>query len=98
MEKRVGIFKMAPAALDNQFRSLMFIVDVLSGTGFIEFSIKAETKLRPTAWKKKKKKLAWPLNTCFWSVTCRIFCFVLLWLFFGGRGGAGRGVFWTEKL
>ena len=49
MEKRVGIFKMAPAALDNQFRSLMFIVDVLSGTGFIEFSIKAETKLRPTA-------------------------------------------------
>ena len=49
VEKRVGIFKMAPAALDNQFRSLMFIVDVLSGTGFIEFSIKAETKLRPTA-------------------------------------------------
>ena len=44
MEKRVGIFKMAPAALDNQFRSLMFIVDVLSGTGFIEFSIKAEIK------------------------------------------------------
>ena len=34
VEKRVGTFKMASAALDNQFRSLMFVVHVLSGTGF----------------------------------------------------------------
>ena len=50
MEKRVGIFKMAPAALDNQFRSLMFKLYMFGRVhGFIEFSIKAETKLKPTA-------------------------------------------------
>ena len=56
MEKRVGIFKMAPAALDNQFRSLMFIVHVLSGTRFYRVFNKGGNKVEGNCLKNKTPK------------------------------------------
>ena len=56
VEKRVGTFKMAPAALDNQFRSLMFVVHVLLGTGFYWVFNKGVNKVEANRLKNKTQK------------------------------------------
>ena len=97
VEKHVGTFKMAPAALDNQFRSLMFVVHVLSGTGFYWVFNKGVNKVEANRLKNKTQKNLLGLWIRAFGQSLAVF-FVLLSLFFVGRGGAGSGVFWTEKL
>ena len=92
VEKRVGIFKIAPAGLDNQFRSLMFNVQVLSGTRFYWVFNKGGNKVEANRLKNKTQKNLLGLWRRAFGQSLAVF-FVLLWLFFwGGRWGVGRGV------
>ena len=93
VEKRVGIFKITPAALDNQFRSLMFKLYMFCRVqGFIEFSIKAETKLKPTAWKTRPKKTCLAFEDALLVSHLPYFLFCCGCFFWGGRWGVGSGV------
>ena len=86
---------MAPAGLDNQFRSLMFNVHVLSGTRFYWVFNKGGNKVEANRLKNKTQKNLLGLWRRAFGQSLAVFCFVLLWLFFGGRGvgnGVGMGV------
>ena len=92
VEKRVGIFKIAPAGLDNQFRSLMFNVHVLSGTRFYWVFNKGGNKVEANRLKNKTQKNLLGLWRRAFGQSLAVF-FVLLWLSFGGgRWGVGSGV------
>ena len=92
VEKRVGIFKIAPAGLDNQFRSLMFNVHVLLGTRFYWVFNKGGNKVEANRLKNKTQKNLLGLWRRAFGQSLAVF-FVLLWLFFwGGRWGVGSGV------
>ena len=87
VEKCVGNFKMAPAALDNQFRSLMFVVHVLLGTGFYWVFNKGVNKVEANRLKNKtQKNLLGLWIRAFGQSLAVLFVLLWLWLFFGRRG------------
>ena len=91
VEKHVGTFKMAPAALDNQFRSLMFVVHVLSGTGFYWVFNKGVNKVEANRLKNKTQKNLPGLWIRAFGQSLAVFfvlfcCGCFLW------GGGERGV------
>ena len=98
VEKRVGTFKMAPAALDNQFRSLMFVVHVLSGTGFYWVFNKGVNKFEANRLKNKTQKNLLGLWIRAFGQSLAVFLVLLLWLFFGGTGGSGEWWFLDWKV
>ena len=97
VEKCVGNFKMAPAALDNQFRSLMFVVHVLLGTGFYWVFNKGVNKVEANRLKNKTQKNLLGLWIRAFGQSLAVFCFVVV-VFAGDGGERGVVFFWTEKL
>ena len=97
-EKRVGTFKMAPAALDNQFRSLMFVVHVLSGTGFYWVFNKGVNKVEANRLKNKTQKNLLGLWIRAFGQSLAVFfvlfcCGCFLW-----GGGSGEWCFLDWKV
>ena len=91
VEKRVGIFKIALAGLDNQFRSLMFNVHVLSGTRFYWVFNKGGNKVEANRLKRPKKTcLAFEDALLVSHLPYFLFC--CGGFFGGGRWGVGSGV------
>ena len=94
VEKCVAIFKMAPAGLDNKFRSLMFNVHVLSGTRFYWFFNKGGNKVEANRLKNKTQKNLLGLWRRAFGQSLAVF-FVLFCcgcFLGGGRWGVGSGV------